>query len=89
MSKSEEYYYILVFTDKGPKFVTESDICMLECRWDGVTPKQFEREDAAYMALILTRNGNYAVAIYSLYEIDTQPFDYEKGYFEWKMHDGK
>lgn len=82
--KQKEYNYILVFTSSGPKFVTESNYHDKVCKWDGKTPLEFDRDDATYIALALTVNGNYAVAVCSRYMIEKQPYNYDAGTFKWQ-----
>jgi len=80
----KRYYYVLVFTSKGPIFVTKDE--SKYAYWEKKDrPKLFTtREYAEDVANGLTLNMNYAVVVSSKYEIDNQPYAYSVGEFEWK-----
>ena len=82
--QQKEYNYVMVFTDNGPKFVTECHYVGRICKWDGKIPMEFYHDDASYLAMALTVNGNYAIAVCSRFQIETQPYNYEKGQFVWQ-----
>jgi len=84
MATRKNYYYVLVITDEGPKFVTSipernmAEYNMLE------KPMTFSsKEFADDVSMGLTVNFNLAYTIVSKYEIEHQPCYYERGHFEW------
>lgn len=71
------YYYVLVFTDDGPIYVTKLGDGKT-AYWDKLEkPLELSKNYAEQMALGLTWNGSSAVCVSSLYEIDSQPYVYE------------
>lgn len=81
--KQTKWWYVLVLTDEGPKFVTSvgSDNT---ANWDKVgTPYEMSENWAKSISLGLTWNGWTAFAICSSYEITYQPYRYSNGHFEW------
>lgn len=87
--KKTRFYYVLVFTATGPVFVTKDE--NKYAWWNkNEKPKAFgSREYAEECAMLLTANGNYAVAVTSTYELDNHPYRYECGEFEWKYKENK
>lgn len=85
MAKKKNYWYVLVMTNAGPKFVTEVDNSQKMCYWDiNEAPYEFgSKEYAKETAVCLTINLNYAMAVCSPYEISAQPYRYSDGHFEW------
>ena len=86
-SKKKAYWYVLVMTDEGPKFVTgtgEGKMAM----WDKTgVPLEMDKSNAQEMALGLTWNGNTAFSVGSKYAMDRQPYNYEKWHIEWKENE--
>lgn len=85
MSKRKNFYYVLVITNEGPKFVTgipernTAEYNKLE------KPMLFTSRDFAdNVSLGLTLNFNLAYTIVSTYEIEHQPYLYGEGDFKWK-----
>lgn len=77
------YYYVLVFTRQGPKYVSSTEY--LEAKWHvNEKPKSFTRSWAKDIAFGLNANGYPAVVVQSPWEIEDHPYRYEKGEFEWK-----
>lgn len=76
MSDSKKYYYVLVFTSNGPKFVT--DTSYNTAKWDiNKSPLCFpSAKIVSEIALGLTANGHYAVGCCSRFEIDGHPYNY-------------
>lgn len=84
MATRKNYYYVLVLTSEGPKFVTSipernmAEYDMLK------EPMLFSsREFADDVSTGLTMNFITAYTIVSKYEISHQPYHYEFGTFEW------
>lgn len=88
MATQKVYNYILVMTPEGPKFVTSIGE-KKTARWDELeVPMQMPSlEHARDVAFGLTVNGNVAFSVSSLYEIESQPYFYSKGHFEWKFNE--
>lgn len=76
-NKKKYHYYVLVFTDHGPVYVTK--VKYREAEWkDTEKPQELDRDFAAQIALGLTWNGNSAVPVCSTWEIDQQPYYYKE-----------
>lgn len=88
--RKKNYYYVLVFTHQGPKYVTRIDHQKNMCFWDGFKPLEFGNlESARINAMDLSVNGNHAVPVSIGWSIDNQPFCYDAGQFEWKWNKKK
>lgn len=74
MQKPKEWNYVMVFTDKGPRFVTSCNFLPKKvCIWeDNKPPLEFEHDDATYVAFALSVNGNFAVCVSSRFQITEQ-----------------
>ena len=85
MAKRKKFYYVLVLTDEGAKFVTNVDRKTKTALFDGTkAPFEFERKEIAEdMALGLTANFHLAYAVSLPYELEMQPYNYKGGHFEW------
>lgn len=80
--KKAEYYYVLVFTEGGPVYVT-----FVERNWaywnKNETPMHFSKETAEQLATGICCNGNSAVVVCSITELPEQPYHYDLGRFKW------
>lgn len=80
--KKTEYYYVLVFTEEGPVYVTS-----VERNWahwsKNETPMHFSKETAEQLAIGLSWNENSAVVVCSIVELPKHPYYYELGRFKW------
>lgn len=77
MAKKKHYFYVLVFTSEGPRYVTKVDNVNRVSHWEvDDKPLEFTRENADDMARGLTWNGNHAVVVQSLWEIENHPYNY-------------
>lgn len=84
MAKKKNYWYVLVMTVEGPKYVTEVHRGTKEAVWDKLEkPLEFGKETAQDLAWALCVNMHNAVAVCQNFEITSQPFYYQKGHFEW------
>ena len=82
-SKRTNHWYVLALTNAGPKFVTKLGAGHY-CYWNtDEPPLEFSKEWARYMCKGLTWNGITAFPVCVDYEITSQPFLYNYGYFEW------
>ena len=84
-TKKKYYYYVLVFTNEGPVYVTGIETEGKWAHWNkSETPKEFSEIYATELALGLAVNGHSVVSIKSLYQIDSQPYNYADYKVEWK-----
>ena len=86
-TRNKYHWYILVLTDKGPKFVTK--LGANRTAYWGATDKPLEvsKEWANDICIGLTWNGYLAYPVCTTYEISSQPYMYDKGAFEWHWND--
>ena len=82
--KQTNWYYVLVMTDEGPKFVTglgEHHTAY----WDkDKKPYELSEAWAKEMVRGLTWNGHVAFMVKSLWEIDGQPYNYRDWQIKWE-----
>ena len=87
--KQTRWYYVLVLTNGGPVFVTKIGEGKT-AYWDkNEKPKEFSKEWAEDLAFGLMVNGYTAFAVTNKFELDTQPYRYNVGKFEWVMNEEK
>lgn len=83
--KQKDWYYVLVMTDEGPKFVTglgEHHTAY----WDkDKKPYEVSKEWAEDMARGLLWNGHVAYVVKSQWELDTQPYNYKEWQIKWEQ----
>lgn len=80
----KNYWYVLVLTDKGPVFVTSVEYSPKVAYWNKKeVPKEFGEAQAKDLAMGLSVNGFIAYPICNFYDLETQPYYYNKGHFEW------
>ena len=83
--KKKEYWYVLVMSNNGAVFVTETNNWERTARWDkDKKPMAFTKSDAQFLSMALTMNGHLAYAVGDTWEHDTQPYRYEVGSFYWR-----
>lgn len=81
--KQTTWYYVVVFTQAGPKYVTGIGEHKT-AYWDELgVPKEFSKEWARDLTSGLLVNGYNAQTVMSPIELDSQPFYYSMGHFEW------
>lgn len=85
----KSYNYILVLTSEGPKFVTGFGERKTAFWDEKEAPYLMDLDYAREVAFGLTVNGCVAFPVSSKFEIDKQPYFYDKGHFEWKWDDNK
>lgn len=77
MAKSKYHYYVLVFSESGPVYVTSLDWSTKYAHWDrDKKPLEFSSATAEDLVMGLCLNFNNAVLIKSRIEIDSQPYRY-------------
>ena len=83
--KSKQYYYyILVFTNDGPIFVTNVEYSPKQAMWNKEQkPLEMSKEAARDVSLGLLLNFYQAYVIESPIEITSQIYLYKEGHFEW------
>ena len=85
MAKKQNYYYVMVMTDGGPTFVTSVDRTNKTAHWNKAEkPLEMSKYWAEDLTLGLNLNWHLAYTICSKFELDTQPYMYNVGEFEWK-----
>ena len=75
-TSKKNYYYVLVFTDEGPVYVTSVDNATYSARWEkDKDPKALSKSYAEDVVLGLNLNCFQAVLVSSKYEL-YQPYYY-------------
>lgn len=76
-TKQRYWYYVLVFTNSGPKYVTEI-LPQKTARWDELgKPMEFSKELAEDLYTGLCLNFHTAIMVKSRFEIESQPYNYK------------
>ena len=84
MAKKKNYWYVLVLTDDGPKFVTEVEYGTKTAHWDKLAkPLEMNEVCAKDLAFGLMCNMYVAFPVCLPIEWTNQPYRYEHGHFEW------
>ena len=77
MANQKNYYYVLVFTDNGPVYVTSVDNATYSARWEkDKDPKALPKSYAEDVAYGLSLNCFNAVLVASKWE-QYQPYNYK------------
>ena len=80
----KNYWYVLVLTNGGPVFVTKVEYSPKYAYWNKEElPLEFGQEQAKDLAMGLQVNGTMAYAVCNFYELENQPYYYNRGHFEW------
>lgn len=88
MAKRKYHYYTLVFTSYGPVYVTKVHGFDRTAEWNKLEkPLEMSRDDAQFLAIGLTVNGNRAVCVSAEYLMEYQPYYYDKGQLHWEDND--
>ena len=90
MAKKKNFWYVIVMTGEGAKFVTKVDWSHKTAEWDKVG-KPLEMSEAwdKDIAFGLMANFFNAYAVCAPIELEHQPYRYADGQFEWKENDKK
>ena len=73
------FYYVIVATEDGGKFVTKTDYATKTAYWDSnEKPLAFSKTHADDLALCLTLNFHLAFTLKSYHELQSQIFIKEK-----------
>lgn len=85
MAKAQNHFYILVFTEDGPIYVTGLDYANKDAHWDRLEkPLEINEVKAQDVVLGLNLNGYLAQVVKSKWEIDGQPYRYKDGKLVWQ-----
>lgn len=88
--KSPEYWYLLVMTNEGPKFVTSLEWSTKTARWKSEDkPLAIDKNWVKDLFIGLTWNGHTCYPVCSPIEFDTHPYRYNIGHFEWVKNEEK
>lgn len=75
----KSYYYVLVFSDNGPVYVTSIDNTTRYAHWDkNEKPMVMSQVYAEDLAMGLNLNFNSCVVVKSPHEISGHPYNYEE-----------
>lgn len=75
--KQQTYYYVIVFTSQGAKYVTGLDYSTKTAMWNITdTPKSMSQLQAEDIQTGLLWNGYNCAVVISRFEIDTHPYNY-------------
>lgn len=84
MANKKNYWYVLVMTNYGAKFVTKINYSNRTAEWDGVEkPLEMDMNRAKDLAFGLMCNFNQAYPVCAPIELDNQPYVYADGHFKW------
>ena len=73
----KNHYYVLVFTDNGPVYVTSVNYAEKSARWEkDKNPIGFSKSNAEDLVFGLRCNWHNAVVVSLPVEIDYQPYNY-------------
>ena len=87
-NKKTSHYYVLVFTEEGPVYVTSVNYADKVAYWDKKGfPLEMTKSSASELAACLSLNFHSAVAVVSPYELECQPYYYSSGKFTWVASD--
>lgn len=82
-TKKTNYWYVLVLTESGAKFVTKI-LPKKWCEWDELgAPLEMSQSMAKNLATGLMLNFNTAFPVCSPIELDKQPYNYKDYKIEW------
>lgn len=88
MAQRKNYWYVLVLTDYGPVFVTGISYADRTAHWDKLEkPLLMDKSNAQDLALGLNCNLYTSYAVCQPFELDCQPYLYNKGQFTWKFNE--
>lgn len=87
-NKKKNYWYVLVMTDNGPVFVTSVEYSSKTAHWNKLEkPLEMDMNRAKDLTFGLNLNFHAAFAVCQPFEIDRQPYKYDRGQFEWKENE--
>lgn len=83
-SKKSNFWYVMVLTNTGAKFVTDVDYRDKTAHWiETDKPLELSMSTASDLAKGLMCNGYLAFAVKNFFELEEQPYRYAQGCFKW------
>lgn len=83
-AKKTNFYYVMVFTNHGPVFVTSVDYHTKTACWDkSEKPLELGKYSAEDLCFGLNANFNTSVVVLSKVELENQIYRYDSGEFTW------
>ena len=87
--KDKEYWYVIVMTDDGPKFVTGTGDHNMAYWEKDEAPEELGEFWAKDIAKGLLLNCYSAFPVCSPIELSHQPYDYKRWHIEWKENESE
>lgn len=85
MASKKNYYYVLVFTEAGPVYVTSVSWKDKTSYWNNKEkPMLMTKSMAQDLMFGLSCNGYHAVLVQTFYELGNQPYRYEEYEFKFE-----
>lgn len=89
-NKKKNYWYVLVLTNEGAKFVTKVEHHPKVAHWDEKEkPLELSESMAKDLAFGLMANFYLAYPVCAPIELDQQPYRYKEGHFKWVWNEAK
>ena len=83
-TKKKNYYYVLVMTSSGPKFVTKVNHRDKTAEWkEEEAPLELGKYMAEDICMGLNLNYHCAYTVHMPFEIESQPYRYNVAHIEW------
>lgn len=83
--KKKKHYYVLVTSDEGAIFVTEVKNSTREAYWNyKEKPLEMSQREAEDLCIGLNLNFHSSFVVAQPFEVDKQPYRYDKWKIEWK-----
>ena len=83
-SKKKNFYYVLVITASGPKFVTKINHRDKTAEWnEDEAPLELGKYMAEDICMGLNLNYHCAYTVHMPFEIESQPYRYNVAHIEW------
>lgn len=81
----KNYYYVLVVTTSGPKFVTSVHHKDKMAEWnEEESPKELGKYLAEDITMGLNFNGHLAYTVHMPFEIENHPYRYDRAHIVWE-----
>ena len=79
MSNKKNFWYVLVMSDNGPVFVTSVNYGCKEAHWNKEEkPLEMTKQQAQELSIGLTLNFHNAFSVCNPFELNCQPYLYDK-----------
>lgn len=85
-TKKKIHYYVLVMTDEGPKFVTDTERSWAHWNYNE-KPMELDKTWAEEIARGLNLNMHLAYVIAQPWEIESQPYNYNEWKISWQKRE--